>query len=73
MSPQSLGSFLLLYLATTTMSGMSFAFEIPKSLLKRCHKRYFLRRTRPNSVIEPGPSTQPGVSTRPAMEVDAGE
>ena len=47
MSPQWL---LLFYLATTAMGGQSFEFEIPKSLLKRCYKRYFLCGTPPNST-----------------------
>ena len=42
MPPQWVGSLFLVNLATTTVGigAMNPAFEIPKSLLKRCHKRY---------------------------------
>ena len=60
MSPKWL---LLFCLATSTIG---FEFEIPKSLLKRCYKRYFLCGTPPNSTrklksvnsVSPSPSLE---------------
>ena len=43
---------MFLFFATRAMGGESFEFEIPKSLLKRCYKRYFLCGTPPNSTAK---------------------